>query len=329
MAALISLPYFSKSLAAILVRLLAFKIIFLSGFVKLAASTEHWRNFSALFYHFETQPIPTPLSYLFHAMPSFLLVTACVLVLFIQLVIPFFLFYRKSRNIAAIILIAHQFLIALTGNYNFFNLLTVGLLLVSLENRFFRHLKLDFQFELQLNSALKFLSSLPFAAILLAGHFAIYLNIIFPGHARPAFPTWYWMNSYGLFSNITTERVEIIIEISHDRQQWEIVDFPHKIDFNGDSTGWVAPYQPRIDWQLWFAALAPDRHQLWFLKLLRNILDQPDKLRKHINIPLKEFYFIRTSLQRFKLRSDGSWQAVGDRRPHLEELSSESFKELP
>ncbi len=329
LAGIFSLRLFSNSIGITLIRFLSFKIIFLSAMAKMMAHTGHWRDLTALFYHFETQPIPTSVSYLFHSLPSSILAIATVLTLAIQLICPFLLFHGKTRSQATLILITQQLLIALSGNYNFFNFLAIGLLMVSLDNSIFSRLKLDFTRELRLNYQLKLYFSLPIFIIYIAGHFAIFSNFVSPGLARPVFPNWYWMNSYGLFANMTLERKELIIEVSADRSNWELVDFPHKIDFEGDKTGWIAPHQPRIDWQLWFAALSPEKHELWFLKLLRNILLHPELLNKTVKIPAGKNYFIRVSLQKFKLRENGFWEKVDYPKEVFRELSTESFNQIP
>src|SRR5215831_17846791 len=113
-------------------RLLIFRLMLESGAVKLLSGDPTWRNLTALTYHYETQPLPTPLAWYAGQLPLFFQKLSVAGVFFIELIVPLFFFARgRLRTIAALLTIAFQLLIALTGNYTFFNLLTI-LLCISL-----------------------------------------------------------------------------------------------------------------------------------------------------------------------------------------------------
>src|ERR1700719_494748 len=114
-----------------LLRWLLFRFMFLSGAVKLLSGDPTWANLSALSYYFQTEPLPTPLAWYAHHLPHAVLTAATVATLFIELALPFLIFFpRRLRFVAAFGILLLQVVILLTGNYAFFNLLTMALCLV-------------------------------------------------------------------------------------------------------------------------------------------------------------------------------------------------------
>ena len=76
---------------------------------------------------------------------------------------------------------------------------------------------------------------------------------------------------------MTTERIEIILEGSADGQTWKPYEFKYKPGDVNRAPGWVAPYQPRLDWQMWFAALSNYQTNPWFVSLILRLLEgSPD-----------------------------------------------------
>ena len=118
-----------------LLRWLLFRLMASSGLVKLASGDPTWRNLTALSYHFETQPLPTPLAWYAHQLPASVLRAACAGMFFVELVLPVLIFLpRRPRFVAFWGLVPFMAAIALTGNYTFFNLLTVVLCLTLLDD---------------------------------------------------------------------------------------------------------------------------------------------------------------------------------------------------
>src|SRR5262249_49015858 len=113
-----------------LLRWLLFRLIFMSGVVKLLSGDPNWWNLSALSYHFLTQPLPTPLAWYAARLPPSVLKFATGSMLFIELVLPFLIFSpRRLRCFAAFGILLLQSCILITGNYNWFNLQTMLLYL--------------------------------------------------------------------------------------------------------------------------------------------------------------------------------------------------------
>ena len=122
-------------LVILLYRFLLFRFMLMGGVVKLASGDPTWRGLTALNYHFETQPLPSPLAWYAHQLPEVWLQLATGAVLFIELAVPFCVFMpRPFRLFAAASFPVLQVSIMLTGSYNFFNVLTLGLCVFLLED---------------------------------------------------------------------------------------------------------------------------------------------------------------------------------------------------
>ena len=119
-------------------RWLLFRLMFLSGAVKLLSGDPTWRNLTALEYHYWTQPLPTPVAWYAAQLPAWFQRMSVVGVFTLELGVPFLIFTpRRFRQIGAGLIVGFQLLIALTGNYCFFNLLTIVLCVLLLDDSFF------------------------------------------------------------------------------------------------------------------------------------------------------------------------------------------------
>ena len=122
-----------------------------------------------------------------------------------------------------------------------------------------------------------------------------------------------FVNSYGLFAVMTTTRPEIIVEGSNDGIVWKPYDFRYKPGDPARPLPWVAPHQPRLDWQMWFAALGDVRSEPWFTRFLNRLLaGSPEVVRLLAHDPFAGSpppRFVRATLYRYRFanRSDASW----------------------
>lgn len=113
-------------------RIILFKLMFLSGYVKLASGDESWRDLSALSYHYWTQPIPNGLSHWVNGLPQLFHQSSVVMTFFVELICPFLIFMgRRFRQVAMIAFSGLLLMMGSSGNYGFFHLLT-GVLVLSL-----------------------------------------------------------------------------------------------------------------------------------------------------------------------------------------------------
>jgi len=323
----IFLPLHSP-LIPFLFRWLLFRFVFLSGCVKLLSQDPSWANLSALQYHFETQPLPTWLAWYAHQLPEGALRFAVLLTFVIELAIPFLYFCaRRPRLLAAAATALLQVVILITGNYNFFNLLTLGLCVFLLEDRDLKRLGPE-RFTDRL---LAFTERKPSpghqAQLAVFTGFILFTSVIqllppsagFIGRLATAIivpvEPFRIVNPYGLFAVMTTTRREIIIEGSMDGKQWVPYEFRYKPGDLRRPPGWNIPHQPRLDWQMWFAALDQPGRSPWFSELLFRLLqNQAEVVKLLADNPFAAAAprFVRAQLYRYTFadapaRANGQW----------------------
>jgi hypothetical protein len=265
-----------------LLRWLLFRLMLSSGLVKLASGDPAWRCLTALDYHYWTQPLPTWLGWYAHQTPPWTHAASVVVMFGVELLVPFAIFAgRRARLSAFAALLALQALIAATGNYAFFNLLTAALCLLLLDDaalpgwlggrlpapdpgrgptRWRRQ-------DLALAAIV-----LPISVTHLAG--ATGLRASWPpplAQLRAAVAPFASVNGYGLFAVMTTARPEIVIEGSRDGETWLPYEFHWKPGDPHLAPAFVAPHQPRLDWQMWFAALESCESSPWLGRFLARL----------------------------------------------------------
>ncbi len=249
-----------------LFRWLLFRLMFFSGAVKLLSADVAWRSFTALTYHYYTQPLPTPLAWYMQQAPGWFQTASVGFLFLVELVVPFLFFApRRFRHMAAWFTIVLQVLILLTGNYTFFNFLTIALctwLFIEPDPnlRSYKGVTIGVAAVIAVLSGLICLQL--FDAPMPPGGNAI---------LRAADP-FRIVNSYGLFAIMTTSRTEIIVEGSNDGVTWRDYEFPYKPGNVYRRPPIVAPFQPRLDWQMWFAALGNYQNNRWFVDFMLRLL---------------------------------------------------------
>jgi predicted DCC family thiol-disulfide oxidoreductase YuxK len=263
-----------------LFRWLVFRLMFLSGAVKLMSHDVSWRNLTALSFHYFTQPLPTPVAWYMNQVPLGFHRFSTAVVLFIEVLVPFLIFApRRWRLFAAGCLITLQTLMFLTGNYTFFNFLTIALCLFLLDDSALARLPLRRRSVRTRPGAVLAIALvvIVLSAMELSGMLFEFspepLNRI-TGVAAP----FGIVNTYGLFAVMTTSRPEIIVQGSNDGIRWLDYEFPFKPGDPRKPPRWAAPHQPRLDWQMWFAALSGYRGAPWFGNFLVRLLQGPPEV---------------------------------------------------
>jgi predicted DCC family thiol-disulfide oxidoreductase YuxK len=264
-----------------LYRWLLFRFMWMSGWVKILSEDPLWANGTALNFHFETQPLPTVIAWYAHQLPDVFLQLATRLTLGVELLVPLLIFTpRQPRLLAFWAFVVLETLILLTGNYNFFNLLTLALCLFLLDdNRLSREMRSPSPAPVApgIQYARRLTGALLVGGLLITSVTQLYLGL---AQQRPSdwqrnllkhTQAFHLVNSYGVFAVMTPRRPELIIEGSNDSLQWHPYRFHFKPDALGRAPTWVAPWQPRLDWQLWFAALGTKPPQ-WLENLLVQLL---------------------------------------------------------
>ena len=258
-----------------LVRWLLFRLMFLSGVVKLMSQDPSWRDGSALTYHYWTQPIPARTSWWADAyIPPR---GSTYLMFFIELVVPFFIFApRRIRHIAAGLLMFLQIMILATGNYGFFNVLTIVLCIPLLDDDVFARIWkrappplssiwMPGRIVMGVCAGVLFLASTLVTLARLRSTRVEFLDFVQPLRS---------LNTYGLFAHMTKERPEIIVEASLDGVEWKAYEFRYKPGRLDRAPPWLGPHMPRLDWQMWFAALAGHCSRApWFVLFQKRLLE--------------------------------------------------------
>ena len=385
-----------------LLRWLLFKLMFQSGYVKLLSHDPAWRNLTALTFHYETQPLPTWIGWYAHQLPMWVQKFSTVTMFGIELFVPFLIFApRRPRQWACFVLVVFQALIFLTGNYCFFNLLTIALCLLLLDDAAIKALlpqrlrdslrpaqpqKMGTQCHAPLPGASDSPTSLldpnshvipltapparpaataptlnpqpstlnlwkwpaqvtiPLAAIAVVISL-VQFSVLFRVHVawpRPLLAIYGWLepfrsfNSYGLFTVMTTSRPEIIIEGSNDGVNWLAYEFKYKPGDVKRRPGFVEPHQPRLDWQMWFAALGDYRHNPWLVNFcLRLLQGSPPVLAllERNPFPRAPPLYIRAVAYDYRFtdvatrRSTGAWWRRGEKRAYLPAFSLDEVQE--
>ena len=268
-------------------RWLLFRFLFMSGAVKLLSGDPNWWNLSALSYHFLTQPLPTPPAWYAARLPPELLKFATGATFFIELVLPFLIFCpRRLRFVSAFGILLLQSCILITGNYNWFNLQTMLLCLPLFDDAAMRKiLPRSLVHLVQLRAG----NATPRRATKVAVN-ALAALIVFcslaqmderfggaPPKAAQAIDGFIEplriVSTYGLFAVMTTKRNEIVIEGSYDGVAWREYEFRYKPGDVARRPPWNIPHQPRLDWQMWFAALEDPSYLPWFSRFLERLLE--------------------------------------------------------
>jgi hypothetical protein len=270
-------------LARFLLVWLLFRLMLSSGVVKLASGDEMWRSLTALRVHYETQPLPPWTAWFMHQLPASFQTVSCVFMFFVELALPFLFFApRRLRHFAAAQTILLQLIVAATGNYAFFNLLTIALAVLLLDDGVFpgrRRAAAGASAESTGKIGWPGWILVPVAAVWLAASavpFALSLGLrgATPGPLVAVYrlvAPFRSANGYGLFAVMTKERPEIVLEGSADGEIWKPYEFRWKPGDPLRRPRFVAPHQPRLDWQMWFAALGDYRANPWLVSTMARL----------------------------------------------------------
>ncbi len=269
-----------------LFRWLIFRIMLGAGLIKIRGDP-CWRDLSALYYYFETQPIPNPLSRMFHFLPRWQLEAGVVLNHAAELAAPWFVFGpRRVRHVAGAVIVLFQAVLIVSGNLSFLNWLTIIPALACFDDSLWSRI-----FPARLTAAAKGAvaaakpsramawTSWALAAAVAALSIQPVANLLSPHQVMNASfdDPLDLVNSYGAFGSVTRKRINIIFEgtdaaVPDERAVWR--PYPYKglpVD-PAARPRQIAPYQLRLDWQMWFAAMASVREYPWTINLAWKLL---------------------------------------------------------
>jgi hypothetical protein len=310
----------------ILFRWLTFRIMLGSGLIKFRGDAT-WRNATALYYYFETQPIPGPLTRWFHFLPHVLLRVGVWFNWLAELVAPWFIWWpRLARHIAGSVIVLFQLAIILSGNLSFLNWLTIVPALACFDDSFWSKLlphRLVRKAEAAAGRAVESKPMLTTAwvvtGLVLLLSIQPALNMLSPGQVmNTSFDPLDLVNTYGAFGSVGQERLNVIFEGTTDdtlgnKASWKPYIYKGLPVLLDKRPPQVAPYQLRLDWQMWFASMATAQQYPWTYnlawKLLHNDPNAVDLFAAN-PFPGKPPRYIRAVLYRYQLASPGNPQGL-------------------
>ena len=313
-----------------LFRWLIFRIMLGSGLIKLRGD-DVWRNATALYYHFETQPLPGPLSRWFHFLPRAILRFGVWYNWLAELVAPWFVFWpRLARQIAGSVIVILQIILILSGNLSFLNWLTVVPALACFDDGFWSKLlpgRLVRRAEAAKTQALPsrpmMVTAWTVTAIIALLSIQPVFNMLSPRQImNTSFDPLDLVNTYGAFGSVGRERLNVVFEgtmdsIPDDKANWK--PYPYKglpvaLDQRPPQ---IAPYQLRLDWQMWFASMSTPEEYPWTKTLVSKLLNNDAgalSLFAGNPFPDKPPRYIRAVLYRYSFTHDRWWsrQRLGE-----------------
>jgi hypothetical protein len=275
----------------------------------------------------------------------------------VEIIAPFFIWApRRLRLMAAGLMIFLQIMIALTGNYCFFNLLTIALCLLLIDDAAIgaSHQGMRAPINGAPNASpartgrtrpnqLCSYAALAVIVVTLPINTWLIFSAFKPQSRPPGWLAKFYeqleafriVNGYGLFRVMTKDRDEIVIEGSSNGIDWTPYEFKWKPGDVKRAPGWCAPHQPRLDWQMWFAALEAPEQNPWLVGLIVGLLEgslDVTGLLAHDPFPDKPPHYIRAMFYRYRFtnseerRQSGAWWKRQELREYLPTISRDQLR---
>jgi hypothetical protein len=310
------------ALEVLLWRMLVFRLYLGSGVSKLQSGDRTWRELTACDVYYETAPLPTRAGWAAHQLPGQVQKFSTLSVLVLETVCPFLVFApRRLRLLAFWLFAGLQGVFIATGNYGFFNVQSLALGLWLLDDAALGGVLPEPPPAWPRAPWRTAVAALPVAPLLALGA----LDLLGRFDRPRRVPGWLeWLerrarplrvvNGYGLFAVMTVRRPEISLEGSEDGRTWREYPFRYKVGALDQAPRQVAPHQPRLDWQMWFAALGSPPG--WLLSLVVRLLEgapEVEGLLAGNPFPGQPPRFIRAVLYDYRMtdwetrRRTGAW----------------------
>ncbi len=310
-----------------LFRWLIFRVMLGAGLIKLRGDS-CWRTLTCLKYHYETQPIPNPLSPYFHFMPLGFHKFGALFNHLVELAAPWALpFERRARTIAGCLMAIFQFTLIWSGNLSFLNWLTLIPILSCFDDVFWGHLLPRILVERAGRAASNSVPSKSskaaawaLTALVAVLSFNPIANLLSSRQAmNTSFEPFDLVNTYGAFGSVGTERLQLVIEGTPETKltkgtKWTAYDFKCQPGDLYRRPCVCSPYHYRLDWQIWFAAMSEPSQYPWVFHLIWKLLhNDPDNLGLLAGNPFPQEppHFIRVRLFRYQFaplsHPNGQW----------------------
>jgi lipase maturation factor 1 len=261
-----------------------FRIYFESGAVKLLSGDSQWRNFTAMDEYYQNGPLPTWIGWYIQHLPHWFHAGTVYATLAMELGLVWMMFLPRRWRIALFLIVTPwQIGVILTANYTFLNYLVLSLGVLLLDDGFLQAVlppgwktssvgspapsepervpsavdwprKLDRPWRtLKLSLSTFFLLWIAYATT--AELILMFTRLPIPTAPVTLLDPFRIANQYGLFAVMTRGRYEIEFQGSMDGEKWVPYPFRYKPQALNEFPRIYAPYQPRFDWNLWFASL--------------------------------------------------------------------------
>ncbi|MDH5672027.1 MAG: lipase maturation factor family protein [Myxococcales bacterium] len=324
-----------------MLRWLVFRVMFGAGLIKIRGDG-CWVELTCLVHHYETQPVPHPLSWLLHQAPLWFHQAGALVNHFVELVVPFGVFGpRRLRHLAGTLLLGFQGMLIFSGNLSFLNWLTLVVCLSCFDDGLLgrllprRLVGLAQAREGSWSDARSRRIGVGLLALLVAVlSLGPIFNMLSSRQAmNTSFDPLHLVNSYGAFGSVGKERNEVVLQgtdatVPDDSAHWADYEFYCKPGDVERRPCLITPYHHRLDWQMWFAALGDYTREPWLLHLIYKLLNGDAGARSliaHDPFEQKPPRYIRAAFYRYRFTrlgdgSDAFWQRerIGN---YLEPLS--------
>jgi hypothetical protein len=303
-------------------RWVLFRVMFGAGLIKLRGDP-CWRDLSCLIYHYQSQPMPNPLSWFFNRLPVVADKAGVLFNHLAEVVAPFgyLMPWVAVRRTAGVITVLFQLTIVLSGNLSWLNWITIVIAMSCFDDRMLAHV-LHIHIAPLHALAMPHQVALGLLTLLVAAlSIKPALNLVSSGQMmNTSFEPLHLVNTYGAFGSISRTRNEVILAGTTDRvitpaTQWKEYQFKAKPGDVSRMPPWVAPYHLRLDWLMWFAGLSPDYASPWFVPLVARLLqnDKPTlSLMSGNPFPDRAPVWIRAELYDYKFTTPAQRRATGD-----------------
>ncbi len=303
-----------------LLRWLAFRLMLGAGLIKIRGD-DCWRDLTCLLTHYETQPMPNPLSWFFHHLPAVVNKAGVLFNHVVELAAPFFVLGpRRLRKAGGLLIVVFQGLLILSGNLSWLNWLTITVAVSSFSDDDLRPVftgRTTAKVPPGEGALSRPRRIVVWILVGVVGLLSIgpAMNLLSPGQAMNAsFDPLSLVNTYGAFGSVGKERYEVILEGSADGVLWKTYGCKGQPVDPSRRPPFVAPYHLRLDWQLWFAAMEDPRENTWLVHYVYKLLEGDRDALSLLGdnpFPDKPPRFVRAELYRYRFTDslkDGWWR---------------------
>lgn len=276
---------------------LLFRFHFQGGMVKFQSRDRNWRNLTGVAYHYQSQPLPNTIAWYAYRLPMWFQKFSCAMMLFTEIVVPFFIFTTDELRLGVYLaFVGLQFFIWLTGNFSFLNYLTVVFCTILIADQYLPYQIMHTETPLGMELFLTVIGTLLLLAQVINFWNSYLPRLSFLTDLFSYLQPFHIGNRYGIFAIMTTRRIEIVMEGSDDGVTWKEYLFRYKPSELNRRPRRISPYQPRLDWQMWFLPFSNYASEGWLQSFCYHLLKgTPPVLRllRYNPFPEKPPKFVR------------------------------------